>query len=395
MSVLFEPIRLANLQIKNRFVCSATYEGLARETGMVTEKIVKRYHQLAKGDVGLIVTGHMYVHPHGQAFKHQTGIHNDDMIPGLSGLAQAVHQEGGKIVFQLAHAGRQTTKAVIGQVPIGPSGKGRDPVYFVKPKRMEEEQIQEVIRSFAAAARRAVKAGADGIQLHAAHGYLINQFLSPFFNTRNDAWGGSEENRFRFLKEIIVETKKELTEKMLLLVKLNTHDYTPRQGITPLLAKQYAQKLSGLGIDGLEISCGTPIYSFMNMCRGHVPVKELLEGLPWWKKPVGKRILTAMAGKYDLQEGYNLEAAKMIKPVIGKVRLFLVGGLRRVSYMEDILEKGYADFISMSRPFIRDPFLVRKFKEGESEVVSCVSCNQCLAAVANNMPVRCYKLVSG
>lgn len=390
MSVLFEPLQLANLQIKNRFVCSATYEGMATETGMVTEKIVKRYRSLAKGDVGLIIPGYMYVHPLGRALKHQSGIYNDDMIPGLSELVRAVHREGGKIVFQLVHAGRQTTKKLIGQVPIGPSGKGRDPVYFFKPKRIKEEQIHEIIRAFAMAAGRAVKAGADGIQLHAAHGYLINQFLSPFFNTRNDAWGGSAENRFRFLKEIIVETKKELPKKMILLVKLNTNDYTPREGVTPLLAKQYAQWLSKLGIDGLEISCGSAIYSFMNMCRGDVPVKELLGGLPLWKKPVGKIMLSAVKDKYNLREAYNLEAAKMIKPVIGKVPLFLVGGLRSLSYMEEILEKGYVDFISMSRPFIREPFLVKRFKEGKVDVASCVSCNKCLAAVANNMPVRCY-----
>jgi 2,4-dienoyl-CoA reductase-like NADH-dependent reductase (Old Yellow Enzyme family) len=305
LSVLFEPKQLANLQIKNPFVCSATYEGMATETGMVTEKMIKRYGNLAKGEIGLIITGYMYVHPLGRAVKYQTGIYHDNMIPGLSQLAQTVHGEGGKIVFQLAHAGRQTSKELIGQVPIGPSGNGRDPVYFVKPKRIEEEQIHEIIRAFAMAAGRAVKAGADGIQLHAAHGYLINQFLSPFFNTRNDAWGGSDENRFRFLKEIIVETKKELPEKMLLLVKLNTNDYTPSEGITPLLAKQYGQWLSKLGIDGLEISCGSPIYSFMNMCRGDVPIKEILDGLSRWKKPVGKRILSAMKGKYDLQEGYN------------------------------------------------------------------------------------------
>jgi 2,4-dienoyl-CoA reductase-like NADH-dependent reductase (Old Yellow Enzyme family) len=133
----------------------------------------------------------------------------------------------------------------------------------------------------------------------------------------------------------------------------------------------------------------------MNMCRGDVPIKEILEGLSRWKKPVGKRILSALVGKYDLQEGYNLEAAKMIKPVIGKLPLFLVGGLRKLSYMEEILEKGYVDFISMSRPFIREPFLVKKFKDGKTEAASCVSCNKCLAAVANNMPVRCYYKKTG
>ena len=363
MSILFKPIQLANLEIKNRFVCSATYEGSAKETGEVTEGIIKRYRTLAKGDVGLIITGYMHVHPLGRAFKYQTGIHSDSMVPGLSEMVRTVHQEEGRIVFQLAHAGRQTTKTVIGQTPMGPSGTGRDPVHFVKPKSMEHDQILEVIQAFRKGVRRAVRAGADGVQIHAAHGYLVNQFLSPFFNIRKDKWGGSDENRFRLLKEIILESKKEMPEEMPLLVKLNTNDYTPREGITPDLAKKYAGWLTDLGIGGLEISCGSPIYSFMNMCRGDVPVKELVGGLAWWMRPIAKYIIGSMAGKYDLQEGYNLEAAKMIKPVMGKVPLFLVGGLRRVSQMEEILEKGYADFISMSRPFIREPFLVKKFMD--------------------------------
>lgn len=390
MSILFEPMQLGNVQIKNRFVCSATYESMATEIGEVTDDLVKRYRNLARGDVGLIIPGYIYIHPLGRAFKYQAGIHNNDMIPGLKKVVESVHQEGGKIAFQLGHAGRQTSKEIIGQTPIGPSDKGRDPIYFFKPKKMTEEQIHEVIQTFGTATGRAVEAGVDGVQIHAAHGYLINQFLSPFFNERDDAWGGSDENRFRFLKEVILETRKALPEGMPLLVKLNTHDHTPKEGVTPILAKKYAGWLAELEIDGLELSCGSSVYSFMNMCRGDVPVNEIVNSLDWWKKPFGKLMLNRLLGKYDLQEGYNLEAAKMIKPVIGSIPLFLVGGLRRTSQMEEILEKGYADFISMSRPFIREPSLVRRIKEGKTDVASCVSCNRCLAAVINNMPVRCY-----
>lgn len=264
MSILFEPMNLGNVQIKNRFVHSATYEGMAAETGEVTDKIIKRYQQLAKGDVGLIIPGFLYVHPLGQVCRHQAGIHNNDMIPGLRKVVEAVHQQGGKIVFQLVHAGRQTTKQIIGQTPISPSAKGRDPVNFVKPKKMIERQVHQVVQAFREAAQRAVEAGVDGIQLHAAHGFLINQFLSPFFNDRSDAWGGSDENRFRFLKEVILETKKVLPEGMPLLVKLSTHDYTPQEGVTPPLAAKYAGWLAELEIDGLELSCGSATYSFMN-----------------------------------------------------------------------------------------------------------------------------------
>lgn len=390
MSILFTPINIGDVQIKNRFSHSATSEVMSLETGEVSDKLTKRYQNLAKGEVGLIIPGYMYVHSLGRSHRYQTGIHNDDMIPGLSKLVDSVHQEGGKIVFQLAHAGRQTTKAIIGQTPIGPSSRGRDPINFVKPREMSADQIQEVIQAFGTAANRAVKAGADGIQLHAAHGYLINQFISPFFNHRKDEWGGSDANRFRFLKELISEIRNTLPQGMPLLVKLNTHDYTPQEGITPSLALIYAKWLSDLEIDGLEISCGSAIYSFMNMCRGDVPVKELVNSLPFWKKPLGKLMVKSMVGKYDLEEGYNLEAAKMIKPVLGKIPLFVVGGLRKVTQMEEVLEKRYADCISMSRPFIREPFLVKNIKEGQLLVAACVSCNRCLAAVPNNIPVKCY-----
>jgi 2,4-dienoyl-CoA reductase-like NADH-dependent reductase (Old Yellow Enzyme family) len=391
MSILFTPINIGNVQIKNRFIHSATYEVMSLETGEVSDKLIKRYQNLAKGQVGLIIPGYMYVHPLGRSYRYQTGVHSDDMIPGLTKLVQSVHQESGKVVFQLAHAGRQTTKALIGQTPIGPSSRGRDPVNFVKPKEMNPDQIQEVIQAFRVAADRAVKAGADGIQLHAAHGYLINEFLSPYFNRRRDEWGGSDANRFRFLKELISEVRSTLPQGMPLLIKLNTHDYTPQEGITPSLALIYAKWLSDLKIDALEISCGSAIYSYMNMCRGDVPVKELVNSLPFWKKPFGKLMLKSMVGKYALEEGYNLEAAKMIKPVLGKIPLSVVGGLRKATQMEEVLGKQYADCISMSRPFIREPFLVKNIEEGKVMIAACVSCNKCLAAVSNNIPVKCYQ----
>ncbi|MEE4261060.1 MAG: NADH:flavin oxidoreductase, partial [Desulfobacteraceae bacterium] len=271
MSILFTPKRVGNFEVQNRFINSATYEGLAKETGEASDGLIKRYEKLAKGGVGLIITGFIYVHPTGRAYPHQTGIHSDDMIPGLKQLTARVHQEGGKIVFQLGHAGRQTTRGLIGQTPLGPSSKGRDPIYFVKPKEMTKDEITETVKAFGAAARRAFEAGADGIQLHGAHGYLINEFLSPFFNSRTDSWGGSDENRFRFLKEVLMEIKAVVPDDFPILVKLNTHDYTPKQGITPPLAVKYAEWLAELGIDGLEVSCGTGNYSYMNMCRGDVP----------------------------------------------------------------------------------------------------------------------------
>ncbi len=389
MSLLFTPKKIGTKEIGNRFVHSATYEGMARETGEVTEQLIRKYRMLARGEVGLIIPGLMYIDPLGRGVRYQTGIHCDAMIPGLKNLVRAIHDEGGTVFFQIAHSGQQTSPQLIGRTPLGPSRAARDPVYFFKPRAMTDEEIQETTTSFGAAAQRAVAAGADGIQIHAAHGYLLNQFLSPFFNKRTDAWGGTTENRFRLLREVILEVKSLIPEGMPLIVKLNADDHTPREGITPELAVEYARKLAALEIDALEISCGT-LFSYMNMCRGDVPVEELVQSLPAWKKPLAKIVVGRLRGKYNLVEAYNREAAVRVKPVIGDIPLILVGGMRSVAIMNDVLERNHADFISLSRPFLREPNLVRKIHEGKTDCAACVSCNRCFAAIANDLPVLCY-----
>ncbi len=390
MQTLFTPKRVGSLELPNRFVCSATYECMAEESGEVGPELIKRYERLAKGGVGLAITGLACVHPSGRGYRRQIGAHDDSMIKGLKKLVDAAHQAEGKIAFQLAHCGRQTTKNMIGRTPLAPSRRGRDPVNFVKPKEMTEDDIMETVQAFGAAAHRAVEAGADAVQIHGAHGYLVSEFLSPFFNIRRDAWGGSDENRFRFLKEVFEEIKKRVPDGFPVLVKINSNDYTPKKGVTPSLAARYAGWLAQLGIDGIEVSSGTTNYSYMNMIRGHVPTAELLKSLRWWEKPIGRIMIGKLEGKYDLEEGYNLEAAKLMRQVSGDTPLFLVGGMRSISHMEEALKNKHADFISMSRPFIREPFLVNKIKEDKMDRVSCVSCNRCFAGVANGLPTYCY-----
>lgn len=391
MSILFEPVNLGRLQLANRFVHSATYEAMATEAGQVTPELVGRYRQLAQGQVGLVIPGYFYVHPLGRAVRHQAGIHTDDAIPGLRELVAAVHQEGGRIAFQLAHAGRQTKKSLIGQTPLGPSRRFWDTYYLVRPKRMTEEQIQQAIQAFARAAGRAAAAGADGVQIHATHGYLVNQFLSPFFNVRDDAWGGSDERRFRFLREIVLAIREILPADRFLLVKLNTHEHAPWKGITPPLAARYARWLVELGIDGLELSSGNMAYSIMNVYWGSVPVTEFLRSVPWWQRPAGWFMLRRLTGRFDDLEGFNLEATRVVKAAVGDTPVFAVGGLRRLSHMTEVVEAGHADLVSMSRPFVREPALVKRFREGQTDAASCVSCNLCLAAVANEIPIRCYR----
>jgi len=391
MSLLFSPMKIGNMEIKNRFIHSATYEGMAADDGKVRDAVIKRYALLAKGEVGLIIPGYMFIHPLGQALKYQTGIHSDEMIPGLKRVVDAVHGYDGKIVFQIAHSGRQTTKGLIGRKPKGPSAKWRNPADFTKPLEMKEDEIHKTVRDFGSAARRAAEAGADGIQLHAAHGYLINQFLSPFYNERKDRWGGSDKNRFRFLKEIIIEVRSMLPANMPVLIKLNSNDFTPQKGIVPGLAATYAKWLADLNIDLLEVSCGSVDFAPFNECRGDIPVEEMTTSFPWWKRPFIKAMLKSWVGKYDLEEGYNLDAAKRIKPALGEIPLAVVGGIRRLNHMEEIVAKKKSDFLSMSRPFIREPDIVKKFRQNKANTVSCISCNRCVAAILYHLPIRCYQ----
>jgi len=390
MSILYEPFKIRKLELRNRFIRSATLENMATEAGEVTESLVKLHSTLAKGQVGLIIPGYMYINPLGRAFKFQTGIYDDTLIPGLKRLTDAIHSEDGKVAFQIVHAGMQTFERLIGKRPAGPTAEILNPISIEYSREMTKEEIEDSIEDFVDAAKRAVESGADGIQIHSAHGYLINQFISPFYNRREDKWGGSDEKRFRYLKEIVIKIKKCLPSEIPLLIKLNSHDYTPDEGITPPLAAKYSDWLIKLGIDAIEVSCGSTAFSIFNMSRGEVPVKAIVQAVPDYLKDMATNLYQDMVGKYDLEEGYNLEAAKIIKKKIKMIPLILVGGLRSKNFMEEVIEKQYADFISMSRPFIREPYLIKGFKQGKKDKVACISCNRCLGALPNDYPVRCY-----
>jgi 2,4-dienoyl-CoA reductase-like NADH-dependent reductase (Old Yellow Enzyme family) len=388
MPQVFQTANLGSLELKNRLIHSATFECMADENGAVTDLLVKRYVNLAKGEVGLIIPGYMYVHPRGKASARQTGIHDDRLIAGLTRLVDAVHAAGGLIAFQLAHGGRQCPKKVIGKAPLAPSGFGRDPASMNKPVAMTAADIQEVIASFAKAAKRAFDAGADAIQLHCAHGFLLNEFLSPFFNRRHDQWGGSPENNFRLLREIVLAIQNTMGKDRVVMVKMNTDDFTPQKGITPDLAAQYAAWLADLGVAALELSGGT--YYTFHAVRGDVPIDDLARALSWWMRPMAKMIFKKQVFLCRFQKLYHLPAAEIIKPVIGNMLLILVGGVRTLGEMETVLSESKADFLSMSRPFIREPFLAKRMRQGKTKEAACISCNKCFAAVFNELPLRCY-----
>jgi 2,4-dienoyl-CoA reductase-like NADH-dependent reductase (Old Yellow Enzyme family) len=223
MSKLFEPSEINGMTLANRFVRSATWEGMAADDGACTPKLIDLMAGLAKGGVGLIISSHAYVSPEGQAGPWQIGAHDDKLIPGLGAMAAAVHENGGKIVLQLAHAGYFANAKLTGQTPMAPSSVEG----FAKgPRReMAAADIQGVVEAYGAAAGRAQAAGFDGVQIHSAHGYLLSQFLSPAFNQRQDECSGSIENRARPLIAVLREIRAAVGKKYPVLVKMNCQDF--------------------------------------------------------------------------------------------------------------------------------------------------------------------------
>jgi 2,4-dienoyl-CoA reductase-like NADH-dependent reductase (Old Yellow Enzyme family) len=388
MTMLFESVDIGGARLVNRIMHSATHESAADASGFITEAIMERYRVLADTGIGLIVPGAMNVNPTGRFGRFSNSICDDACIPGLNKLVDIIHSGGCKVAFQLNHAGRQTYRSVIGRRPVAPSRGRIDPMFLAWPKVMSHGEIESTIDDFVTAARRAFSAGADGVQFHAGHGWLINQFISPFFNRRHDSWGGSDGNRFRFLAEIVIRTIKIRPATGFVMVKLSGNDHTPAPGVTPPLAAKYAAWLADLGLDAVEVTCGTGSFSNMNIWRGDLPVSEMVNALPLAKRPGARVVFGRMAGKFGFQEGYNLEAARAIKAAAPGMPVALVGGLRHVEFMEKTLQGGDTDLVSMSRPFIREPRLADKLRGG-AERVHCVSCNRCLAATIRDEPTRC------
>jgi 2,4-dienoyl-CoA reductase-like NADH-dependent reductase (Old Yellow Enzyme family) len=344
MSILFEPGNIAGLELKNRLVRSATAEKMCDQDGRPEQAMIDLYGELARGGVGLIVTGHAFVHGSGKAHPAMMGVHQDDLIPSLRALSEVVHREGGKVVMQINHAGREASEEVIGRMPVAPS-----PVSRLKggprPHELTEADIEELLAAFARSAGRAKEAGFDGVQLHGAHGYLINQFCSPASNWRHDQWGGSAARRLRFLEEVAASVRDEVGGDYPLLIKLGIQDFV-RDGLTLDDGVEIVRHLADWGIDAVEISCGM---------GGTSSRKDILR---------------------PEDEAYFLPQARRAREVTD-LPLILVGGMRSLRVMESILEEGTADFISMSRPLIREPDLPNQWREGRTERAACISCNNC------------------
>ena len=356
---MFEPSEINGLKLENRFVRSATWEGMAAEDGAATQKLIDLMAELARGGVGLIISSHTYVQKVGQASPAQLGIHNDDMIPGLQQMAEAVHTHRGKIVCQLTHAGFFGNAKLSGQTPVAPSNV--EGIAKGAHQELTKEDIQSIIAAFAAAAKRAQTAGFDGVQIHGAHGYLLSQFVSPMFNQRTDEYGGSIENRARMPLEVLQAIRKVVGSDYPVLIKVNCKEFTDN-ALVPEDFVQVGKMLADAGIDAIEVSGGLPISPKTKASQLGINKEE--------------------------KEAYFQNEARALRKETD-VTLILVGGNRSFHVAERLVAEGVADYISMSRPLIREPHLINRWKAGDFTKSACVSDNMCFQPASEGKGIYC------
>lgn len=359
MTELFDTTELNGLKIKNRFVRSATYEAMAGLDGVVQEPLLKYMEELSRGEIGLIITGHSYVAREGQAGPRQMGIYSDAMIDGLKRLTKVVHGNGGVVAVQLAHAGQKGIArddyAAMGPSEIIEAG-------VKKTTAMTAGDISSTIRAFGDAAERAVKSGFDAIQIHAAHGYLLSQFLSPHYNKRTDSYGGTLENRARLLLEIYKEIRQRVGNSFPVIAKINSEDFL-EGGMTVKEMVKIAKMLEDQGLDAIEMSGGT-----------------FESG-----KYIPSRVGTSTS---EEREVYYRKAAEVFRKEI-KMPLILVGGFLSFDVAAEVVTSGLADYIALSRALIREPNLVSRWASGDRTKATCISCNKCFSTFSMQEALHC------
>ena len=376
VEALFEPYRIGQVAIGNRFVRAGTSEGMVDRHNSASGDLARLLGQLARLGVGLIITGHMFVDRRGQYDDDQTAIDTDEAISPLGAVAAAVHRHGGKIFAQLSHAGSQSV--VVGNQPIAPSDVPNVMTGRKVPAATPAE-IEATVEAFGAAARRAVAAGFDGVHLHGANGYLLSQFSSPLTNRREDGWGGSPEGRDRFATEVTRRVRAELPPTHALSVKLGFIDVV-EGGLGLDESIRRAKRLEAAGADAFEVSINL-MNSYADNIVPYVAVdarRALTDLLPHrlWRTPAA--------------EAYYRWIARTVRPSV-QVPLILGGGIRSVSTMADIVTTGDADFVALARPFIREPGLVRRIQEGLRGTVGCTSCNICIMHSGHH-PLQCWRI---
>ena len=375
-STAFTPARIAGLCLRNRIIRAGCFEGLSRD-GAVTEELIEHHRELAAGGVAMTTVAYAAVAPDGRSFAEELWM-REEILPGLRRLTEAVHGQGAAASIQLVHAGFFASPAVIGGKPMGASRKLC--TYRMSVCRaMSAEDIEHTIEAFAGAARMAREAGFDAVEIHAGHGYLLSQFLSPWTNRRRDAYGGTLENRLRFPAAVIQRVRQAVGPRFPLLVKLNQRDGM-RGGLELDEAVEAARRFASEGASALIPSCGftakTPLY----MLRGHVPTKEMAANRPDLLTRGTLRLFGRLfVQSYPFEPLFLLEGARRFRAAVS-IPVVYVGGALSLPEIEALVDEGFA-FVQIGRATIRDPEFANKLAGGELRESDCDQCNRCIAAM--------------
>jgi len=316
MPRLFDPLKVGALAFRNRIVMPPMATESSTSKGEVTNSLVKHYTERAE-DLGLLIVEHTYVAPEGRVSPHQLGVYSDELIPGLKSLVEAVHTYGMPIALQITHGGSAATRAICGVQPLAPSAVSL-PRGGEVPRALSHDEIGGIIRAFTEAAHRASEAGFDAVEVHGAHGFLLNQFLSPLTNKRADDYGGSLENRLCLALEIITGVREELGRAFPLLYRLGADDLLPG-GLTIEEGARAAKMIADAGVNIIDVSGG------------------LGGSRPDLKGP-----------------GYFVPQAATVRKVAG-VPVIGVGGITTAEEADTIIRSGKVDLVAVGRAILKDP----------------------------------------
>lgn len=388
-SKLFTPFQLGPLTLRNRTIRSAAFESMGKDFSP-TQKL-KDYHvSVARGGIGMTTLAYASINRSGVSFNSQLWL-REEIIPALKDITDAIHREGAAAGIQIGHCGNMTHWSTAGSFPVSASNGFNlySPTFH---RRMSHKEITETAKDFGRAVHTAHEAGFDSVEVHAGHGYLISQFLSPWTNRRRDSYGGSLENRMRFMQECLTEVLEEATKlKMAVVVKHNMEDGF-KGGIEVPESIEIAREIERLGVHGLVLSSGFVSRAPMAVMRGRIPTKTMgyyMGWNEWLQKIVVSLFGQWMIKQYDFEECFFLENAKKFREAL-KMPLIYVGGLVSREGIERVLDEGF-ELVQMARALINDPAFVNKMKEGDLTTRSgCDHRDYCIARMYSRDMQCCH-----
>ena len=389
-SPIFTPVTIGPVTLRNRVIRSAAFENMAY--GNSPSQDLYDYHvAVARGGVGMTTLAYAAVDRSGLSFDGQLWMRKE-IVPDLRRITDAIHAEGAKASIQLGHCGNMTHRSTCGCMPVGASGGFNmySPT-FVRSLKINE--IHDLVKAFGNAVNLAREAGFDCVEIHAGHGYLISQFLSPYTNRRHDEFGGSLENRMRFMRMVISEVMKAAGDDIGVIVKMNMHDGF-KKGMQRAECLEVAKELERLGVHAIVLSAGFVSKAPMEVMRGAMPLKTLAHYMDmkkfWWLKAALLTIGRLLIPTVPYREGYFLEDAMQFRQVL-KLPLIYVGGLISKDKMEEVLAAGFQG-LQVARALVHDTDFVNKLHSGEITCSGCKHSNYCIGRMYT-LEMRCHHCV--